>query len=93
MAELNGRILAGKVLVKKQQKEEETRGGIIIPITAETKTLRGEVVLVGKSMVKAEMEVAVGDSVYYCEKYGIEEIRIEGVDYFLMDQENILYIL
>ncbi len=92
MAEIKGRPLAGKVLVKPIEAEEKTAGGIIIPDSAKEKPLQGKVVAIGKSKKDEEMEVSVGDSVLYG-KYAGTEISIEGEDYLLLSQTDILIIL
>lgn len=91
MSELKGKILAGKVLVKPQAAEEKTSSGIIIPDSAKEKPLSGEVILVGASKKDEAMEIKVGDTVLYG-KYGGTELSIEGVDYLLISQSDVLYI-
>lgn len=92
MSELKGRILAGKILVKPQAAETTTASGIIIPDSAKEKPLQGEVVLVGEAKKDEAMEVKVGDVVLYG-KYGGTELSIEGEDYLLISQSDVLYIL
>lgn len=91
MSELKGKILAGKVLVKPQAAEEKTSSGIIIPDSAKEKPLRGSVVLVGVAKKDEAMEVKAGDTVLYG-KYAGTEITIEGTDYLLISQTDVLYI-
>ncbi len=92
MSELKGRILAGKILVKPQAAETKTASGIIIPDSAKEKPLQGEVVLVGEAKKDEAMEVKTGDTVLYG-KYGGTELSIEGEDYLLIQQSDVLYIL
>ncbi len=92
MSELKGRILAGKILVKPQAAETTTASGIIIPDSAKEKPLQGTVVLVGEAKKDEAMEVKVGDVVLYG-KYGGTELSIEGEDYLLIQQSDVLYIL
>lgn len=92
MSELKGRILAGKILVKPQAAETTTASGIIIPDSAKEKPLQGSVVLVGEAKADEAMEVKVGDVVLYG-KYGGTEIAIDGNDYLLISQSDVLYIL
>jgi chaperonin GroES len=92
MSELKGRILAGKILVKPQAAETTTASGIIIPDSAKEKPLQGEVVLVGEAKKDEAMEVKIGDTVLYG-KYGGTELSIEGEDYLLISQSDVLYIL
>ncbi len=92
MAEIKGRPLAGKVLVKPVEAQQTTASGIIIPDSAKEKPLQGEVIAVGKAKKDEEMEVSVGDNVLYG-KYAGTEISIEGTDYLLLSQQDILLIL
>jgi chaperonin GroES len=64
MAELKGKILAGKILVKPMEAEEKTQSGIIIPDSAKEKPQQGTVVLVGTDKKDEPMEVKVGDVVF-----------------------------
>ena len=91
MAELKGKILAGKILVKPQKAEEKTESGIIIPDSAKEKPQQGTVVLVGADKKDEPMEVKVGDVVVYG-KYSGTELNIGGEDYLLMSQTDVLYI-
>ncbi len=91
MSEVKGKILAGKILVKPQEAETKTASGIIIPDSAKEKPLQGEVVLVGAEKQDEKMEVAVGDVVLYG-KYAGTELNIEGVDYLLISQSDVLFI-
>lgn len=90
MAELKGRILAGKILVEPLAIEEKTASGIIIPDSAKEKPLRGKVVLVGADKKDEPMELKVGDTVFYG-KYSGTELNINGEDYLLMSQTDVLY--
>jgi chaperonin GroES len=91
MAEIKGKILAGKVLVVPQQAETKTAGGIIIPDSAKEKPLSGKVVLVGIAKKDESMEVKVGDTVFYG-KYAGTELTINSKDYLLISQSDVLYI-
>lgn len=92
MAQVKGKILAGKVLVKPQEAETKTVGGIIIPDSAKEKPLRGEVVLVGAAKKDETIEVKAGDVVLYG-KYAGTELEINGEKYLLINQSDVLYIL
>ncbi len=92
MADLKGKILAGKVLVKPHDADETTASGIIIPDSAKEKPQMGSVILVGAKKKDEEMEVKIGDVVLYG-KYGGQELDIDGVDYLLMSQTDVLYIV
>ena len=91
MSTLKGKILAGKVLVKPEAAEEKTASGIYIPESAKEKPLKGKVVLVGEAKKDEPMEVKAGDLVLYG-KYAGSELTIEGEDFLLISQTDILYI-
>ncbi len=91
MAELKGKVLAGKVLVKPVEAETKTASGIIIPDSAKEKPLKGAVVLVGAAKKDETVEVKVGDVVLYG-KYSGTELQIDGEDYLLINQSDILYV-
>jgi len=91
MAELKGKILAGKILVLPQEAETKTASGIIIPESAKEKPQVGKVVLVGTSKKDEPMELKVGDTVYYG-KYSGSTLTLDSVDYLLMSQNDVLYI-
>ncbi|MFA9392470.1 MAG: co-chaperone GroES [Prolixibacteraceae bacterium] len=91
MSELKGRILAGKLLVKPVAAEEKTASGIIIPDSAKEKPQQGKVVLAGDAKKDEPMEVKIGDVVFYG-KYAGTELNIDGSDYLLISQADVLYI-
>ncbi len=91
MAELKGKILAGKILVQPKEAEEKTESGIIIPDSAKEKPQQGTVVLVGADKKDEPMEVKVGDVVVYG-RYSGTELTIDEKDYLLMSQSDVLYI-
>lgn len=91
MADLKGKILAGKILVQSQAADEKTVSGIIIPDSAQEKPQVGTVVLVGTDKKDEPMELKIGDVVFYG-KYSGTELNIDGEDYLLMSQTDVLYI-
>jgi chaperonin GroES len=91
MADLKGRILAGKVLVQPKEAEKKTASGIIIPDSAKEKPQVGKVVLVGSAKKDEPMELHVGNTVFYG-KYSGTEINIDGTDYLLLSQTDVLFI-
>jgi chaperonin GroES len=91
MAKLKGKVLAGKVLVKPHEAEAKTASGIIIPDSAKEKPRQGTVVLTGAAKKDEEMEIKVGDVVLYG-KYSGQELSIDGEDYLLISQSDVLYI-
>lgn len=89
---MNIKPLADRVLVKPAAAEEKTVSGIIIPDTAKEKPLKGEVVAVGKGTKDEEMVVKEGDKVLYG-KFAGTEIEIDGTQYLIMRQSDILGII
>ena len=88
------RPLGDRVLVKPIEKKEEIRGGLIIPDTAKEKPQEGEIVAAGKGKIGDDgklipMDVKAGDRILYG-KYSGTEIKIEGQEYLIMHQEDIL---
>jgi chaperonin GroES len=92
MAQMKGKVLAGKVLVKPAEAEAKTASGIIIPDSAKEKPRQGTIILVGGPKKDEEVEVKKGDVVLYG-KYSGQELTINGEDYLLISQSDILFIL
>ena len=91
------RPLNDKVLIKRVDAPEKTKGGIIIPDTATEKPQEGEVVAVGKGKVLENgstkpLDVQKGDRVLFG-KYGGTEISFKGDDYVILDESEILAII
>ena len=89
--------LQDRIIVKRIEEEEKTKGGIIIPDTAKEKPQEGEVVSVGPGKVldngnKVAPEVKAGDRVLFG-KYAGTEIKIEGVEHLIMREDDILGII
>jgi len=94
---LKVRPLGDRVIIKPLPQDEKTKGGIILPDTAKEKPQQGEVVAVGKGRIlengtKVDMEVKAGDKVLYG-KYSGTEIKIEGDEYLIVKESEILGIL
>jgi chaperonin GroES len=94
---MNIRPLHDRLIVKRLDEEEKTRGGIIIPDTAKEKPQQGEVIAVGNGKVlddgkKAPLEVKKGDKVLFG-KYSGTEIKIDGTEYLMMREDDILGIV
>jgi chaperonin GroES len=86
--------LADRLVVKPSQKEEITKGGIIIPDTAKEKPQEGEVVAVGPGRMTDEgkriaMDLKAGDRVIYS-KYGGSEIKVDDVEMIILRESDIL---
>ncbi len=84
--------LSDRVLILPNPAEEKTAGGLYIPDTAKEKPLAGKVVAVGPGTKEVTMEVKEGDEVLYG-KYSGQEIQIDGVEYLIMRQGDILAII
>lgn len=88
--------LSDRVVVKAQEAEEKTSSGLYIPDSAKEKPQRGTVVSVGPGRVengaKIEMSVKAGDTVLYG-KYSGTEIALDGDDYLIMRESDILGIV
>ncbi len=84
--------LSDRVLIQPNPAEEKTAGGLIIPDTAKEKPLAGKVIAVGPGTSEVKMEVKAGDEVLYG-KYAGQEISIDGTDYLIMKQNDILAII
>ena len=89
---VNIKPLADRVLVEPAAAEEKTASGIIIPDTAKEKPQRGVVVAVGPGKKDEPTTVKVGDNVLYG-KYSGTELNIEGADYLIMRESDILAIV
>jgi chaperonin GroES len=92
MAEVKIKPLADRVLIEPMAAEQKTASGIIIPDTAKEKPQRGKVVAVGKGTKDEPMELKVGDEVLYG-KYAGTEISIDGKDYLMMRQSDVLAVI
>lgn len=89
--------LHDRVVVRRVEEAETTRGGIIIPETAKDKPQEGEVIAVGKGKISEEgkvrpLDVKDGDRVLFG-KYAGTEIKIDGDEFLIMREEEILGIL
>jgi chaperonin GroES len=84
--------LHDRVIVKAAAAEEKTAGGIIIPDTAKEKPQRGVVIAAGPGKKDEPVTVKTGDTVLYG-KYAGTEIQIEGEDYLIMRESDILAIV
>ena len=92
MAGLKIKPLADRVVIEPEQADEKTISGIIIPDTAQEKPQRGKVMAVGTGTADEKMEVKKGDSVLYG-KFSGTEVSIDGTDYLIMRQSDILAVI
>ena len=87
--------LGDRLIVEPLEEEQMTAGGIVLPDTALEKPQRGQVVAVGPGARNSEtgeripMDIAEGDQVVFS-KYGGTEIRIEGTDYLILRESDVL---
>jgi chaperonin GroES len=91
------RPLQDRVIVKRIDEEEKSKGGIIIPDTAKEKPQEGKIVAVGKGKVSDEgkltpLDVKVNDRVLFG-KYSGTEINIDGEEHLIMREEDILGVI
>ena len=89
--------LHDRILVRRVEEAETTRGGIIIPDTAKDKPQEGEVISVGKGKINEEgkvrpLDVKEGNRILFG-KYSGTEIKIDGEDFVIMREEEVLGIL
>ena len=94
---MNFKPLGDRILVKPLDAKEQTKGGIILPDAAREKPQEGEVIAVGAGKVTDEgktvaVSVKVGDKVLYG-KYSSTEIKIEGDDYLIIREDDVLGII
>ncbi|MGD9824457.1 co-chaperone GroES [Desulfobacter sp.] len=91
------RPLSDRILVERVEENEKTKGGIIIPDTAKEKPAEGKVVATGNGRMGEDgkllpMDVKVGDRVLFS-KYGGTEVKIDGADFLIMRQDDVLGIV
>lgn len=91
------RPLHDRVLIKRVEEENKTKGGIIIPDTAKEKPQEGEVVAVGEGKVLengkvVSLDVKKGDRILFG-KYSGTEIKLEGVEHLILKEEDILGVI
>jgi chaperonin GroES len=91
------RPLNDRLLVKRLAEEAKTAGGIIIPDSAKEKPAEGEVVAVGPGKLndkgdRVALQVAAGDRVLFS-KYGGTEVKIDGDDFLIMREDDILGVV
>ena len=91
------RPLQDRVIVRRLEEEEKTKGGIIIPDTAKEKPQEGKVIAVGKGKITEDgklipLDVKTGDKILFG-KYSGTEIKVEGEELLIMREEDILGII
>ena len=91
------RPLQDRVLVKRVEEEQKTKGGIIIPDTAKEKPIEGEVIAVGNGKVQDDgkvrpLDIKKGDRILFG-KYAGTEVKIENVEHLILREEDILGVI
>jgi len=91
------RPLRDRIIVKRLEEEEKTKGGIIIPDTAKEKPIEGKVIAVGDGKIKEDgtkipMEVKKGDRILFA-KYAGTEVKVEGEEHLMMKEDDVLAII
>ncbi|MDD3427539.1 MAG: co-chaperone GroES [Caldisericia bacterium] len=94
---INIRPLGDKVVIKPMEAEETTKGGIILPDTAKEKPQKGKVLAVGSGRIldngtRVPVDVREGDTVIFSQ-YGGTEIKLDGEDYLVVSERDILAVL
>jgi chaperonin GroES len=91
------RPLNDRIIVKRLEEEEKTKGGIIIPDSAKEKPVEGKVIAVGDGRISKEgkkipMEIKKGDRILFA-KYGGTEIKMDGEEYLMMKEDDVLAVI
>lgn len=93
---MNIKPLGDRVVIKKLEAEETTKSGIVLTGAAKERPQEAQVVAVGPGAIsdgkRVEMEVRVGDKVLYS-KYSGTEVKVEGSEYTILRQDDILAIV
>ena len=94
---MNVRPLQDRLLVRRVQEEEKTKGGIIIPDSAKERPLEGNVIAVGSGKrledgTLVQLDVKAGDRILFG-KYAGTEIKIDGVDHIILREDEVLGVL
>ena len=91
------RPLHDRIVVKRIEEEQQTKGGIIIPDSAKEKPLEGEVIAVGNGKILDDgsvraLDVKAGDRILFS-KYAGTEIKIEGEEHLMMREDDVLGVI
>ena len=94
---MNLKPLADRVIIRPLEAEEKTAGGIIIPDNAKEKPQKGEIIAVGNGKIadngqKIEMTLKKGDKVLYG-KYSGTEVTVDGSDYLILRESDVLAVI
>ncbi len=91
------RPLGDRILVKRLEQEQKTKGGIIIPDSAQEKPQEAEIVAVGDGRVledgsKRRLELKVGERILFT-KYSGTEIKLDGTEHLILKEEDVLGVI
>ena len=94
---MNLRPLQDRIIVKRVEEETKTAGGLFIPETAKEKPQRGQIVAVGNGKKTEDgkvlpLDVKVGDTVLFG-KYAGTEIKVDGEEYLMMREDDLLAVV
>ena len=91
------RPLHDRVIVKREDEERKSPGGIVIPDTAAEKPVRGKIIAVGKGKILEDgkvrpLDLKVGDKILFG-KYGGTEVKVDGEDLLVMREEDVMAVI
>ena len=91
------RPLHDRVIVKREDEERKSPGGIVIPDTAAEKRIRGKIVAVGKGKILENgsvrpLDLKVGDKILFG-KYGGTEVKVDGDELLVMREEDVMAVI
>jgi chaperonin GroES len=94
---MNIRPLHDRIIVKRVQEEERTKGGIIIPDTAKEKPVEGEIIAAGNGKILEDgtvrkLDVKAGDRILFG-KYSGTEVKIDGEERLIMREDDVLCVI
>ena len=94
---MNVRPLADRILVRRVEEAEKTRGGIIIPDSAKERPLEGKVIAVGNGKrtedgTLVKLDVKAGDRILFG-KYAGTEIKVDGVEHIILREDEVLGVI
>ena len=94
---MNVRPIADRIIVRRVEADQKTKGGIVLPDTAKEKPKEGKVVAVGPGKIldngeTSPMSLKEGDKVIFS-SYAGTEVKIEGEDYLIMKEDDVLAVL
>ncbi|HET56961.1 MAG TPA: co-chaperone GroES [Deltaproteobacteria bacterium] len=94
---MNIRPLHDRILVRRLEEEEKTKGGIIIPDSAKEKPMHGKIIAVGKGRKTEDgkvqkLDVKAGDQILFS-KYAGTEVKIDDVEHLIMREDDVLGII